>query len=689
MTSFILLALTSALAFLLPVTTGSAMINLGGIFVGIAGMLLDLSLKYLVVQFEPQIYTAIAGQLGEVWTVFRDIANIVIIGMFTFIAISTILGIESFGARKLIARVLIIAVLINFSLLFTRIIIGSSNFVAGKFYTAMSLDSVANTAAANSPTSGSVIDTISNYASTAGISGQFVNLLGLPSALNARGTVDAVYANKNGGRAAAVMYSFTAAALMVATALVLAYAIFLLVARTILFLFLLAISALAFASYLVPKWGDKYWSMWWGALLRNAIFGPLLMLMLWTTLTISYALVSGPGQNRSFDKLFSDPTNGSGVLALLIFFIILGMLYGSVRFASSFSKKIDGFNWAAVVPAIGFGAAARAAGFAARIGFGGPSAYVGRKLQEQSQKEGRSQLGRQLFDFGSQAFKGVAKKDFSLMRTQFGKEIQGVAGFKSLDTLAGKKQKDAGFEGMQKRRAEGFAEQAARMSLTDTERKDVETKAIKEVIAEQPALAERHAAATQVAESTKQDIDRMIKEQGVTMETFTKNMQTLQSGLVEAQREAASAPADKTARDNVKNVEEKIAIERQNQASEIQKQTKRIQDARILADKTEGSMKTELRRAAVQAGKLPAAFKGTGDLASEIAHNRFTNVLAKAVGISNEENDVLAKAARKQVGEKKNRTDAKRVADYLKSFSPAETPAPPPPPAAPSGGGAH
>lgn len=368
MTGFILLTIAAVAAtFVAPVATGTGMINLAGWFILIMGMLFDLALKYLVVDFNAQIYTAIAGSLGQVWTAFRDMANIVIIGMFTSVAILTILGSAEYGAKKLVARILIIAVLINFSLLFTRIIIEASNFVAGKFYSVMALDSITNPASANAPAPG-----LLDYAGTAGISGQFINLLGLPSALDARETVASVYAAnapKNifgqwvasaEGGITAIIYGFTAAVLMIAVGLVLGYAVFLLVTRTVLFLFLLSVSALAFASYLVPHWGDKYWSMWWSALLRNAVFGPLLMLMLWATLTISYALVSGSGQARSFDKLFSDPTSGSGVLALLIFLIILGMLFACIKFASSFSTKIAGFGasrtaWAGIPLGLGAG----------------------------------------------------------------------------------------------------------------------------------------------------------------------------------------------------------------------------------------------------------------------------------------------------------------------------------------------
>lgn len=447
MTSLILLALTAVFAAVAPGLFGAALINIAGFFIGIAGMLLDLSLRYLVVDFAKYIYSPVADAIGNtLWAAFRDISNILIIGMFTLIAVSIIIGAQSFNAKRMVAQVLIVAVLINFSLLFTRIIIEASNFVAGKFYSAMALDSSVNAASASA--SANSFDELINFASQSGISGQFISLLGLPSAFNARDTVNSVwsgnasYAGKLSGISAsggiaAIIYAFTTTALLLCTSIVLMYAVFLLIARTALLLFLLVTSSLAFGAYLIPKWGDHYWKIWWDSLLKNALFGPLLMLMLWTTMTLSYALVKGAGV-RSFDKLFSDPTNGSGALALLIFFLILAMLYGSIRFASSFSSKIAGFNWAMAIPGGALAAPAWLTGAAYRSTFG-KNAY--RRLQQMDEqintarKEGRTSDVLQLQREREQVARR-ARSDFNAMNTLVGDKVAKTLGLQGV--LAGK-----------------------------------------------------------------------------------------------------------------------------------------------------------------------------------------------------------------------------------------------------------
>ena len=113
-------------------------VALGGFLLNLAGNIFDYLLDHTIAQFGA-LLSQIIGGINTAWTAFRDIANIVIIGMFTFIAISLILGIKEYGERKMIARVLVVAVLINFSLLFTNLITDASNFTALQFYKAAQL----------------------------------------------------------------------------------------------------------------------------------------------------------------------------------------------------------------------------------------------------------------------------------------------------------------------------------------------------------------------------------------------------------------------------------------------------------------------------------------------------------------------------------------------------------------------
>src|SRR3989344_1086488 len=90
---------------------GSVPTSIGAWVLTVSGMLFNFLVDHTIIEFKVSIIDRVGDGIDVTWTAFRDIANIVIIGMFTFIAISLILGIKEYGERKMIARVLIVAVL--------------------------------------------------------------------------------------------------------------------------------------------------------------------------------------------------------------------------------------------------------------------------------------------------------------------------------------------------------------------------------------------------------------------------------------------------------------------------------------------------------------------------------------------------------------------------------------------------
>src|SRR3989338_4012897 len=153
---------------LFSVVIGTALIAVTAWLLAAVGLLFNLLVDHTIIAFGYLFNSTVQGAIGTAWSAFRDVANIVIIGMFVFIAINMILGVKEFGEKKKVARVLIIAVLLNFSLLFTKVIIDASNFTAMQFYKMSQLSSEGE--------SGSLSFTTFEKK---GISGQFIDLLGL------------------------------------------------------------------------------------------------------------------------------------------------------------------------------------------------------------------------------------------------------------------------------------------------------------------------------------------------------------------------------------------------------------------------------------------------------------------------------------------------------------------------------
>ncbi len=418
------------------------LIGISGFLLALAGLLFNWTIQYLIVDFNTFVYGGVRGGIDIAWTAFRDIANIVIIGMFTFVAISMILGMEKFGNKKFIAKILLIAVLINFSMLFSRLIIESSHVLAGQFYRAAQSQIGVQNTDGSVPGQIQVGQAILSL-SQGGLAGEFIKLMGVPSALDSNSFATKLAKDLNNGWLA-LLYGLLTALFLLGATLVFLYAAFLLIVRTILLIFLMMTSALAFASFLVPAFGaEKGWSLWWQSLLKSSLLAPLLLMFFWATLVVGKSFVAGSG--GSLGTLLSDPTAGSSIKALFFYLFMLGMLFASIKIASSFSSSIAGFNFTTMAVKLGGGIplalGGRLAGYVGRNTLGRSAALrassIGDEMsrtrieQARLERDGRLTPGRREFfidriktlDKQKQKADERANSKFSLANTDLGKSL--------------------------------------------------------------------------------------------------------------------------------------------------------------------------------------------------------------------------------------------------------------------------
>ncbi len=98
----------------------------------LSGVLFDKLITYTVVNLSQQI-KSFTG-IGTIWTLFRDIANIGFIFIMIAISIGTILQSSAYNVKQLLVKVIIAAVVMNFSLFYTKALIDFSNVFALAFY---------------------------------------------------------------------------------------------------------------------------------------------------------------------------------------------------------------------------------------------------------------------------------------------------------------------------------------------------------------------------------------------------------------------------------------------------------------------------------------------------------------------------------------------------------------------------
>src|SRR3989344_8124903 len=347
-TKYLLLTVMSAVAF----------------FLWLSGVFLDFVLKDTITDLKVNLGTLEQNGLKSVWGTIRDLMNMTFIFVLLYTAIGTILGIAKSDWKKVVSLVIIAAILINFSLFFTKVLIDASNIVAITFY-----------------------DLIRDPSAGGGLSNLVMNKLkltsffkvGSGSILEDNGLIQMMALGLGASIFMAIAaFSFVAAAIMF-------------VFRYIIFIFLLILSPVAVMGGILPQLGE--WSKkWWDKLFSQLIWAPVYMIMVWvvfatvnvtlgeSTITSGFADLYGTGD---FDSRSAKLPKALEIV--FNFMLLIGMMMGALIIAQSIGKSGAKFANAAAGGAM-FGTA----GWAGRrtIGAAGRAIAQSRMLNRLASRPG-------------------------------------------------------------------------------------------------------------------------------------------------------------------------------------------------------------------------------------------------------------------------------------------------------------
>lgn len=249
------------------------------------------------------------------WGITRDLANMGFILALIVIAISTILGMKQFAAQQMLWRVIVAALLINFSLVIAGIIVDAAQLLT-KFFV--------NAATGNNPLTFSL---------------KLANAMDITAFYNPGvGSIsDVIF-----GAANSLWVSFAGIALGLVASVVLMFvfgaaAVFLVI-RVIHLWGLLILSPLAWASFAFPGQSTG-WSKWWTEFLKWAFFAPIFTFFMYLSLKIfteNGALAPGmwvslvsPGKPITYIK-------GSAPQAILQYVLMISLMIAGLKFANQF-----------------------------------------------------------------------------------------------------------------------------------------------------------------------------------------------------------------------------------------------------------------------------------------------------------------------------------------------------------------
>lgn len=459
---------------------GSWFITIGGSILRLAGMVFDALMARVIVDFKNTLENlGVLTIITNSWTFFRDVANILIVGIFVFIAISLILGLKNYGQKKMIARVLIIAVLLNFSLLFAKLIIDASNLVSHTIYT-----QVAGVQGAGG-TSGSV-------------SQKFLDPMKITSVWDSEFVLKEVVSQPGGGALKAFVFGFFGGLLLLMVGLVLFYGAVLIATRAIVLILLMITAPIAFFMYLLPNLdgGVISWKSWWKALLGNAVFAPLLVVFLSISILIVGAASkkTGGATLSSITSGLSTQTLADSWTILMVYLLGVGLLYASFVLSSRLAGSMGGVSFGNIASMLPIAMGTRLLATAAQSRFGGRIAAKAAEKGHEIETERLNAIATK--DWSKFAKLNVQKgkldkkadRTYNPMNTGLGKALAGAAGLSG--ALAGASK--GGFASKMHERAEAAAVLGKAMALSNENKDKIRADAAKEVSAKNEAdIAEK------------------------------------------------------------------------------------------------------------------------------------------------------------------------------------------------------
>jgi hypothetical protein len=244
------------------------------------------------------------------WRILRDIASIVLIFSLLYLGIKTILDGQGFADKKTLISIIVAAILLNFSLIFTKdIAFHVSNRIGQE---------VLRTAILNNTDSNNTQKSFSEA---------MLSMIGPQQLFNANGGIENFQASSRSGGSWEQIGMFALQSVILSFVLLITVVIFLglilmLLIRFIVFVMLMITAPLGIIAFTIPAL-KQHGETWWAELKKQTIYFPAFVF----TMYIIFLLIStlGSGDN-TFNIAATDGAVASAVAFFLNFLLIIGFL---------------------------------------------------------------------------------------------------------------------------------------------------------------------------------------------------------------------------------------------------------------------------------------------------------------------------------------------------------------------------
>ncbi len=298
------------------------------------------------------------------WKTVRDVSNMAFIFILLYTGIATMLGFGNW--KRTVIQVVIIALLVNFSLFFTKVVIDAGNVLAVGVYSALG-----------------TADTGTMQNISANLVQAFEPQMFIIESVK-YGALDAI------------IILFVAAAAAIAVSWILFKVALVFIGRLLALWFLMIVSPFAFISLTFPKW-NKF-NDWLDMLLRQTFVAPMFLLILYVIMKIVHDDILGGFVNSGVigGSLITDKL----IIPVIVATLIVVALKNAKDFAESMAGEFGkvgakmGGAVMGVVGGVAGGAVLGGAALAGRTAIGGTAQAIDRSGKFQGMMGSNNKLAR-------------------------------------------------------------------------------------------------------------------------------------------------------------------------------------------------------------------------------------------------------------------------------------------------------
>jgi len=250
------------------------------------------------------------------WQLCRDLANMFLVAILVIIAFATILRIETYGMKNLLPKLIVIALLINFSLVIGGLIIDASHVFMFTFSKNLT-----------SKGEGYLTDYILKQAKVGGLFSK-----------NIEDTYKLNDEDADNKRVIATAGKFFSLLFLIIAFFVFLYLALILVIRTIVLWMLLIFAPLAWVASIIPA-GQKIARQWWQTFINQAFLAPIVVFMVYLSAYLASNIGAVFTNQGTATNIIGVSTTFKKFETILSFCLVIGFLYGAVIIGKSMNNK--------------------------------------------------------------------------------------------------------------------------------------------------------------------------------------------------------------------------------------------------------------------------------------------------------------------------------------------------------------